>query len=226
MIIFRTTSGIYGRINGYRTRIFELSTVPGGQCASWKRKGYIFDACIHHLFGCASGFPIYKLWTELGTMPRETVRTRECVSVASPEGKLFHDYYETDALEHHLKELSPADAAVIDDYVHTIPAFARHDLLGEATMGSWLDLAKITPHLLPLAKWFKPANGQFAERFRDPFLRAVFPLVEYSMPEAPFFLHLAKHAYGLEGNLQWPVGGSLEFARSMEKRYLELGGEV
>lgn len=44
-------AGIYGQMNGYRTRIFEMHTLPGGQCASWQRRGYTFDACIHHLMG-------------------------------------------------------------------------------------------------------------------------------------------------------------------------------
>jgi phytoene dehydrogenase-like protein len=48
-------AGIYGQINGYETQIFEMHTKPGGQCASWKRKGYTFDACIHHFFGCKPG---------------------------------------------------------------------------------------------------------------------------------------------------------------------------
>jgi phytoene dehydrogenase-like protein len=33
-------AGVYGQINGYDTQIFEMHTKPGGQCASWKRKGF------------------------------------------------------------------------------------------------------------------------------------------------------------------------------------------
>src|SRR5665647_1844373 len=40
-------AGIYGRMNGYNTRIFEMHNKPGGLCASWKRNGYTFDGCIH-----------------------------------------------------------------------------------------------------------------------------------------------------------------------------------
>jgi len=39
-------------------------------------------------------------------------------------------------------------------------------------------------------------------------------------------MHLAKHAYSLNRDIAWPVGGSLPFARSIEKRYKELGGKV
>ncbi|CAG0966401.1 4,4'-diapophytoene desaturase (4,4'-diapolycopene-forming) [Methanosarcinales archaeon] len=55
-------SGIFGQLNGYRTQIFEMHSIPGGQCTSWKRKGYTFDVCIHHLFGCGPGTKINGLW--------------------------------------------------------------------------------------------------------------------------------------------------------------------
>jgi len=64
-------AGIYGQLNGYETSIFEQHYAPGGQCASWRRKGYTFDGCIHHLFGCAEGSHVYEFWKEIGAMPRE-----------------------------------------------------------------------------------------------------------------------------------------------------------
>jgi phytoene dehydrogenase-like protein len=39
-------------------------------------------------------------------------------------------------------------------------------------------------------------------------------------------VHLAKHAYGYANAVQWPLGGSLEFSRSIEKRYKDLGGKI
>ena len=44
-------AGCYGQMNGYRTQIFELHTLPGGLCTSLKRTGYAFDSCIHWLIG-------------------------------------------------------------------------------------------------------------------------------------------------------------------------------
>jgi len=35
------STGIYGQMNGYRTRIFEHDKKPGGVCTAWKRKGNI-----------------------------------------------------------------------------------------------------------------------------------------------------------------------------------------
>ena len=93
-------AGIYGRLNGFRTRIFEAHSLPGGQCTTWKRGGYTFDGCIHHLFGCSPDSRLYGLWRELGAMPRELVQPAECTAVLSADAtKLFRDYYDLEKLE-------------------------------------------------------------------------------------------------------------------------------
>lgn len=219
-------SGIYAQMNGYQTRIFEMHTLPGGQCAAWKRQGYTFDVCIHHLMGCSPESKINGLWNELGAMPRELIYTKECVSVASPEGKLFNDYYDLEALEQHLKELAPNDWQVVGEYIRAIKAFSKGDLWGEMMIGTTWDFIRKIPAMLSVIKWFKPTMQQFANRFTDPFLKKAFPLLEYSAPNLPFFLHLAKHGYGYNKDIAWPAGGALQFTKSIEKRYRELGGEV
>jgi len=219
-------SGFFGQLNGYRTQIFEMHTIPGGQCTGWKRKGYTFDACINHLFGCSPGTKINRLWKELGAMPRELVYTKDCISVVSPEGIMFQDFYEIEALERHLMELSPSDTRLIKEYVKAIRASANKDLWGELMLGSTGGIIKKLPTVLLLLPYFRLTMQQFAQSFSDPFLKKAFPLFEYSIPFVPFILHLAKHAYGFSRDIAWPVGGSLVFSRSIEKRYKELGGEV
>jgi len=219
-------AGIYGQVNGYTTRVFEMHTLPGGQCSSWKRGGFTFDGCLHHLFGCAPSSRIYELWEEVGAMPRELVQPADCVSVLSPEGRLFSDYYDLERLEAHLHELAPADTKVIQDYLGGIKAFAGKDIMGELMLGSTADKFKAAPSFLAKLKWFRPTMRKFGERFSDPFLRRAFPLLVYSIPEVSLFIHLLRHAYGMTGALQWPVGGALRFALSMENHYKNLGGEV
>ncbi len=220
------SAGIYGQMNGYRTQIFEMHSLPGGQCTSWQRQGYTFDACIHHLLGCSPQTRLNALWRELGAMPTELVYPRECVAACAPDGKLFRDYYDPDLLENHLKELSPADARVIDDYVAGIRFYAPTDLWGRLMVGTLADRLGALPTVLGSWRWVRSTMKQFAERFSDPFLRRAFPLLEYSFPDMPFILHLQKHGLGAIGDIAWPIGGSLAFARSIERRYVELGGEV
>jgi phytoene dehydrogenase-like protein len=159
-------------------------------------------------------------------MPRDLAPTTEAVSVASPEGRMFNDYWDTELLRHHLHDLSPADHKPIDEYVDAIGRFAKADFLGEAILGSKVKLAGMAPRLIGLLKWFKPTLGEYAQRYSDPFLRRAFPLVQYSMPEGPLMLHFIRHAYGLRKDIAWPVGGSAALAKSMEQRYVDMGGEV
>jgi len=78
----------------------------------------------------------------------------------------------------------------------------------------------------PLLNWMKMNMRTYAERFSDPFLRKAFAELIYSNPDAPLFFHLLRHAGGLSGDVQWPVGGAGEFAKSIERRYLALEGKV
>ncbi len=219
-------AGVYGRMSGFETRIFESHSLPGGQCASWKREGFTFDACIHHLFGCSPGSKIYGLWRELGAMPREMVKPAECAGVLSADGRLFRDYYDLDMLEGHLRQLAPADKRVIRDYIDGIRAFTGDDVLGEMMLGSTTARYKALASLLARLKWLTPTMEKFGRRFSDPFLRRAFPILVYSNPKLPLFIHLVRHAYAVYDSLQWPVGGALRFALSIERRYRSLGGQV
>ncbi len=219
-------AGIYGQLNGFKTRIFEMHSLPGGQCAAWKRGGFTFDACIHHLFGCSPASRIYNLWKELGAMPRDLVKPVECTSVLSPDGRLFRDFYDLEKLEGHLHELAPADSKVIGDYIRGIEAFTKDDGMGNLMLGSTGEKIKVLSAALVRIKWFRPDMEKFGNRFSDPFLRRAFPLLVYSAPEIPLFIHLIRHAYALNDSLQWPVGGALRFALSIANHYKSLGGEV
>ncbi|MHB0937900.1 MAG: phytoene desaturase family protein [Armatimonadota bacterium] len=219
-------AGIYGQLNGFSTQIFEMHALPGGQCAAWKRKGYTFDGCIHHLMGCRPDSRLFKLWEELGAMPRELCTTEDCVSVWAPDGREFRDYYDPARLRDHLLTLAPADRPVIEHYLRGIELASRRDI-GEAMIFDGMPgLLRAAPLLWRMRSYLKPTLKQYAERFTDPLLRAGFPLVEYSMPDAPLFLHVMKHANGTTGGIKWPAGGALAFARSIEQRYLSLGGQV
>jgi phytoene dehydrogenase-like protein len=59
-------AGIYARMNGYNTQIFEMHNLPGGLCTAWERKGYIFDGCIHWLVGSSPKSGMHDLWEETG----------------------------------------------------------------------------------------------------------------------------------------------------------------
>ncbi|MEI6852622.1 MAG: FAD-dependent oxidoreductase, partial [Bacteroidota bacterium] len=71
----------------------------------------------------------------------------------------------------------------------------------------------------------KISISQFAARFKDPFLREVFPMV-IDMKEMSLFGLVITWAQLHNKNGGFPIGGSLEFAKSIEKRLLDLGGKI
>jgi len=83
-------AGCYGQMNGYRTRIFEMHSLPGGLCTSWKRGGYVFDGCIHWLVGSGEGSGMNHLWRELGALQGKTVVDhKEFMRVRGPDQELI-----------------------------------------------------------------------------------------------------------------------------------------
>ncbi|MDY6892763.1 MAG: NAD(P)/FAD-dependent oxidoreductase [Chloroflexota bacterium] len=219
-------AGIYGQMNGYETQIFEMHARPGGQCTSWKRKGYTFDPCIHHFFGCKPGSSVYQMWQELGALPRELVNIEDCTAISSPDGKMFIDYYDLERLKETLLKLSPADSKTIEQYIGSIKRFTNSKIDEVIDNGSLWKMIAHLPSMLSIRKWAKLNMRDFAEQFHDPFLRKAFALLVYSNSDAPLLFHLMRHSGGINGDIQWPVGGAAILAKSIEERYLALGGNV
>ncbi len=216
-------TGIYGQLYGLNTTIFEAHNQPGGQCTGWNRKGYIFDASLHH-FGAGSP-KIDTFWQELGALPCEMVQKKELVSAIMPDGTWFHDYCDLEKLQSHLKQISPADAAVIDEYIDGIKGFRKNDFIGDVVLGSPWEKLSLLPVFIKQRKYFKDTLGTFGKRFEHPLLRKVFPLLHSSVSEFPLFLHLTKHAYALQGEA-WPRGGAMTVSKNMAARYSQLGGSI
>ena len=227
-------AGCYGQMNGFRTQIFELHDLPGGLCTAWDREGYTFDGCIHYLFGSAPGQPFNQLWQELGAaQERPLVHHEELLRVRGPDGKTLIAYCDPARLEAHMMELSPEDGEHIAALVAAIRQFENFDLAlmqqtPRALLGprEWMELGlKIMPFMGALAKWGMTSAREFATRFRDPFLRAAIPQM-FGWEDIPMMVGLSLLAYMNQGNAGFPLGGSLEFARALERRYLALGGEI
>ncbi len=227
-------AGCYAQMNGYRSRIFELHDLPGGLCTAWERKGYVFDGCIHYLYGSGQGQPFNRMWQELGAVQgRHMVNHDELMRVVGPDGRTFIAFCDPDRLADHMKAQSPADARLIDILAGGVRAFTRFDMsaLQEKPKrlmkpGDWLAFGqKMLPFLGPLARWGPISARDFAGRFRDPFLRRALPLV-FGWQDIPMMAALSILASMHKGNAGFPAGGSLEFARGIERRYLDLGGEI
>jgi phytoene dehydrogenase-like protein len=221
------STGIYGQMNGYQTQIFEMHTLPGGLCTAWKRKGYTIDGCIHWLVGSGSG-NMRQVWEELGAAQGRTmVNHEEYARIIGPDGKVLIFYTNVDRLERHMLELAPEDAAVIKEFCNGVRVFTKIDMPIGAP--EWLgDVLKMLPMVtkMPvLQKYSTITTKAFSERFKNSFLRQAF-MQMYGYDDFPVTASMFALAYMHNHNAGYPIGGSLEFARGMEKRYLSLGGKI
>lgn len=227
-------AGCYAQMNGLRSVIFELHDIPGGLCTSWERKGYLFDGSLRYLYGSGEGKPFHRLWQELGVLDGlRFVHHEEFMRVVDGEGETLIAYTDPDRLEAHLMDLAPEDEGLISWFADSIRRFERFDLariyeeprpLMSGLDG--LDLAKDMIGFAPdLARWGLLSAADFGERFTNAFLRRAVPVM-FGWRDIPMVGGLTQLAYMHTGNAGYPVGGSLAFARRLERRYLELGGTI
>jgi phytoene dehydrogenase-like protein len=226
------SAGCYARMNGYQAEIYESHNQPGGLCTAWNRGDYTIDGCLHWLTGSAPADSFYKFWEELGAVQNRQFHNHEAFyHFKGYDGRTFIIYCDADRLEKHMKELSPEDAAQIELLCRLIRKFAKFIPPNEKALElyGFLDYVKLFRNLAPFMKDYNfcknTSINQFAMRFKDPFLREVIPLIlhdgEMSMVSLVFTLSLLHKKAG-----GFPIGGSLEFAKSIETRLLDLGGHI
>ena len=219
------SAGCYAQMNGLESKIFEMHNLPGGQCTAWKKDGFTFDGCIHHLAGCKPGALLYSMWEELGALPtRKVIFPETMCQVEDETGKRFTVFVDLERLQQHMLELAPEDSKVINKYIEVCKTFVNLDFL-DIPLLTGLDLAKRVFKLIYLMRW-QDSMSHFAKNFQNQYMRNVFPTIQYDQTETPLFIQLnmlgncSAHNYGV------PEGGSLEFSRSIEQRYLKLNGTV
>ncbi|MCR4403990.1 MAG: NAD(P)/FAD-dependent oxidoreductase [Candidatus Acetothermia bacterium] len=220
-------AGCYGRMNGYRTKIFEMHTLPGGLCTAWKRQDYTIDLCIHWLVGSKPGAVFHRIWEELGAVQgRQFVNAEEFMRYEDPSGKTLTLYCDIDRLEEHMLELAPEDREAIRELTGGIRACLGLEMpLDLEGVGERLKFfLRVMPKYLRLGRWQRQSAREFVAKFKNPLIRK--GLLAAWPPAFPMTFLLMTFAWLDEKNAGYPVGGSLEFARSIEKRYRDLGGEI
>jgi phytoene dehydrogenase-like protein len=225
------SAGCYGRMNGYDTEIFEMHTIPGGVCTGWVRKGYTFDGCLHWLTGSAPGNPNYQIWEELGALKGKKIINHEAFChVITASGTRFIQYGNLDRLADEFKKIAPEDSAQIDRIRTDARRFGtlRMPISAPRRMNvlkKLKGLMKVAPYI-PL---FRHYGGMSAEKlaagFKNPQLREVFSLI-IPLPDFPAFWVLGLFSLLDKQEAGWPEGGSLALARSIARRYTDLGGKI
>lgn len=225
------SAGIHALRNGYEAEIYEQHHLPGGLCTAWERKGYTFDGCIHWLTGSKPGSQFNRLWAEVCDIGEIEMIDRDCfMTVEGAGGREVSIFNDLERLENALLEQAPADAAVIKEMCAAAIKLSAMEFPLEKPaelIKLWdmpVMLAKSMPMFKLMGKFARVTIEEYLAQLKDDFLRQALSLMMptgYSM--ISLLSTLASHHAGDAG---FPKGGSLNFARSLEKKYKELGGAV
>jgi phytoene dehydrogenase-like protein len=232
------SAGIYAQKSGFKVTIYESHHVPGGNCTSWRRKGYLFEAGLHWLTGSGADKPLNRVWREVGALTDETRIDKSdpfksCDWPAGSTGRLQVCLYRDVAkLEAHLCEVSPEDTTRIRDLCRDITRFIAFsipvvDILFLKTVvkaPSVLTLLKMLPAVLRYLPLRSLTVTDYAAKFKHPAIRLLLTSVVNPHYDAlALLVTLGCLASGDGGYIE---GGSLVLAANMAKRFEELGGRI
>jgi phytoene dehydrogenase-like protein len=220
------SAGIYARLNGYHSQIFEMHSLPGGLMTAWKRKGYTIDGCIHWLTGSSPLYSYYRLWQEIGLIQGREIYDPEIFYRAiGKNGEELNVYCDADRLEKHLLDLSPEDEKVIRDFCRSVRAVGRYKPQIDGDIFSkLLGFFTIIPLLPILQKYSRMTMKDFGEWFKNPFLKESWAQLMY--PNISALAMVMTLAMLHNRSAGYTMGGSLPMAHAVEKRYLDLGGNI
>jgi phytoene dehydrogenase-like protein len=227
------STGIYGQLAGFETRIFEMHSVPGGQCTAWDRKGYRFDYCLHWLIGTRSSV-FYDIWKETNVINDsvQIVDSEVHTLVVDDTWGEFIVYTDVDRWQAYLIALAPEDERSI------------RKMCSQMKQGGKLEPFGLTPDVRKFSDYFKAllkmrkllfmlgrlskisAKDYFSSlHFRNPtlnyFLNRLYGETNFSAMVIVMMLGWF-HAK----NAGYLIGGSLPLALRMAERYESLGGKL
>ena len=228
------STGIYAQMNGYQCRIFEHGRHPGGVAAEWKRHGYTIDGGIHFYMGYRPGRPDHDVYRELGIYQEDQYleMTNYGRFIDPSNGRSLDITQDLDQLAATLKDISPEDAGFIDKIITGAKAFRQIDMTASMQkppdLSRWWDalkmMVKMKGTLRYYSGWYMQSIDAATGELKDPWVAHIFK--HLFLPEVPVVFVMMILGVFAGGNMAVRKDGSGGFARALEKRYLELGGEI
>ncbi len=170
-----------------------MGETPGGLCTSWRRKGYLFDGSVAGLAGSAPGSPLFQLWEEIGVAKYCPLYYGENFgSIHCLDGRTITVYTDIDRLEEHLLSNFTSEAIHLREFIGALRSVLDidapfSDAKGwKAVIHQFNVFFSLLPHLPILMKYGTMTIRQFAAKFKDPSLVAVFNNIgNFGGPDVP-----------------------------------------
>lgn len=226
-------AGCYLQMNGYKTKIFELSAQPGGLCTGWKRKDFYFDGCISWLVGSGPKHFFHKFWKELNVIQKMNfIYEDEFAVVYLKDGQTFTLYDDVDKLEQEFLRIAPEDGEIIKILTDGIRVISEADLkLDKAmelfTQEDFIEFKnRAGKYLEIMGRWGEVTIEEFVQRFKSPYVRENFRKIFFFNRDTSITYFMATMGWRNAKTAGYPEEGSLELSKIVRNRYKSLGGEI
>lgn len=225
------TAGIFSRELGLETDIYEMNTIPGGECTGWSRKGYHFDNCIHWLTGTNKESDLYKVWEKIGALRDDIdIINHDYFLAVNIDGQTVYLYKDINKLKDHLLHVSKEDKQTIDEFINILESAKSCNVptkkpIDKMNIGDFLEVMK---SYKAYGKYHEELSkisiGDYVSRFKSKAIqKALLSCVPSDYSATAFFFTLGTF---VAGNGGVPKGGSLEMSLRIEKKYKNLGGRI
>ena len=200
---------------GKKVLLIEQHFIPGGYCTSFKRKGFTFDAAVHHIGGCGK-------WSVVG----------RCLKTLGIE----MDFYPLDPMDHLIfPNFSIEIPADMDEYIARLQE--RYPLEKNNVKDFFQDFVKL------YRATFNNEKSQIIDKYKDQtygeMLNAFFTNDELKMilagqwgyiglpPTQASAIAMCQMMINyLKDGAYFPAGGTQEFANAFFKKFIDFGGHV
>ena len=228
------SAGVYAQKCGFDVTILESHSIAGGNCTSWKRKGYLFEGGMHWLTGSSGKEPLNKLWRYVGALDDSVpIHLPEPFSEYDYKGTPIRFYRDVDATEKHLISVSPGDEKEIRKLCKNIRKVQNlsmpvWDIRGvKATKKARPSISLLFSALSAmrvLSAFSKISRDEYINRFSHEGIRDLLrSCTDEKSGAVPLFFTMGILAGGDGG---FPEGGSLPFAGRIVRTFTALGGKI
>jgi phytoene dehydrogenase-like protein len=222
------STGCYARMNGFQSEIYEMNSLPGGVCTSWKRGEFLFDHCLHWVLGSNNKTNLYPIFKELGISDNIQFHYPEIFRVIHLYDKTLTAYTNIEKFENELLRLFPDEKKGITKYSKILRKYINFNPPMDRDFGNFgiKGFIKILPFMPSFVKLENISIENFLNKtFKNSELKELLFRL-FPVKDLPAIMAVLPLSYMHRKEGGYPLGGSLNFARTIETKYKSLGGKI
>lgn len=225
------SAGIYALQTGYDVTIYEKNKMPGGECTTWERQGYLIDNCIHFLVGCNEDDKLYELWKNVGVIDNDITLYREPYFYSlEMDNKKLYLWRDLERTKRELLSVAPEDEKELNlffECVKKAECIKPPSEMSPAHMNPF-QFMKMGMSMMDAGKvnsvYGKQTMQEFCARFKNPYIKALFG--NYFNDSFIALTYVTSYAFYTSNTVAIPEGGSKGMVSRMVSKLKVLGGTI